>query len=240
MQLFYTPDITKTTTKFTFDKTESRHIVKVLRKKTNDKLFITNGKGALFTSEIIIGDDKNCTVKIINIETKEKPWNYNLHIAIAPTKNIDRFEWFLEKATEIGIDEITPILCDHSERKIIKIDRLNRILESAMKQSLKFQLPKLNDLMSFSDFVEHNNVENLFIAHCEDSDKKNLKSALESAEFTSKPAITILIGPEGDFSTEEIEIAMRKNILPISLGKSRLRTETAGIVATHTVSLANE
>ena len=176
MQLFYTPNITKTSDTFTFDKTESRHIVKVLRKRTGDQLFITNGNGELFTSEIIDSNDKSCTVKINQIETKEKPWDYYLHIAIAPTKSIDRFEWFLEKVTEIGIDEITPLLCEHSERKVIKMDRLTRILESAMKQSLKFQLPKLNNLTSFSDFIEQNNDEDLFIAHCEGTDKKTLKT----------------------------------------------------------------
>ncbi|MET2985687.1 16S rRNA (uracil(1498)-N(3))-methyltransferase [Aureibaculum conchae] len=235
MQLFYTSKITKDSNTFTFDKTESRHIVKVLRKKPNDQLFITNGKGELFTSEISIANDKNCTVKIINVETREKSWNYYLHVAIAPTKNIDRFEWFLEKATEIGIDEITPILCDHSERKIIKMDRLTRILESAMKQSLKFQLPKLNSLTSFSDLIMHNNSENLFIAHCEDSDKKTLKQLLKPQQNA-----TILIGPEGDFSNAEIETAIDKNFKPISLGKSRLRTETAGIVSLQTVSVINQ
>lgn len=235
MQLFYTSKISKDTPTFTFDKTESRHIVKVLRKKTSDQLFITNGRGELFTSEIIMSNDKNCTVEIINFETKEKPWDYNLHIAMAPTKNIDRFEWFLEKATEIGIDEITPILCDHSERKIIKMDRLTRILESAMKQSLKFQLPKLNNLTSFSEFIQRNNSDNLFIAHCEKTDKKNLNEILSPGQNA-----TILIGPEGDFSTAEIDIALNKNFKPISLGESRLRTETAGIVTTQTVSLLNQ
>ncbi len=235
MQLFYTPNITTVTDTFSFDKTESKHIIKVLRKKTSDKLFITNGKNQLFTSEIIISNDKNCTVRIINVETKEKPWNYNLHIAMAPTKNIDRFEWFLEKATEIGIDEITPILCDHSERKIIKMDRLTRILESAMKQSLKFQLPKLNNLISFSEFIKTNESSNLFIAHCEDTSKTNLKEVLKP-----KQNGTILIGPEGDFSTIEIETAINSSYQPISLGESRLRTETAGIVATHSVSFINQ
>ncbi|WP_117879301.1 16S rRNA (uracil(1498)-N(3))-methyltransferase [Aureibaculum luteum] len=234
MQLFYTSNISNDSETFTFDKTESRHIVKVLRKNTGDQLFITNGKGELITSEIIISSDKNCTVKILNFETKQKPWNYNLHVAMAPTKNIDRFEWFLEKATEIGIDQITPILCDHSERKIIKMDRLNRILESAMKQSLKYQLPKLNKLTSFSEFIEENNSYNLFIAHCEETDKKHLKDVL-----TPQHNATILIGPEGDFSISEIELALHNKYQPVSLGESRLRTETAGIVATQTVSLFN-
>ncbi len=235
MQLFYTPDITINTNTFTFDKTESRHIIKALRKKIRDQLFITNGKGELFTSEIIIDNDKNCTVQIVNVESKNKPWNYYLHIAMAPTKNIDRFEWFLEKATEIGIDEITPLLCEHSERKIIKKDRLTRILESAMKQSLKFQLPKLNNLTSFSDFIEHNNDKNVFIAHCENTEKKTLKEILKPHQ-----KVTILIGPEGDFSTSEIEAAIKKSLNPISLGESRLRTETAGIVATQAVSFFNQ
>ena len=234
MQLFYTSNITNDSETFTFDKTESRHIVKVLSKNTGDQLFITNGTGELITSEIIISSDKSCTVKILNFETKQKPWNYNLHVAMAPTKNIDRFEWFLEKATEIGIDQITPILCDHSERKIIKMDRLNRILESAMKQSLKYQLPKLNKLTPFSKFIEENNSDDLFIAHCEETDKKHLKDVLRPQHNT-----TILIGPEGDFSISEIELALHNNYQPVSLGESRLRTETAGIVATQTVSLFN-
>ncbi|RPE00053.1 16S rRNA (uracil(1498)-N(3))-methyltransferase [Aureibaculum marinum] len=235
MQLFYTPDITTTSDSFSFDKAESRHIVKVLRKKLGDPLYITNGKGHLFTSEITVSSDKNCSVKIIEVKTKEKPWKYNLHIALAPTKNIDRFEWFLEKATEIGIDEITPILCDHSERKIIKTDRLKRILESAMKQSLKYQLPKLNALTPFSEFIDTTTNSNLFIAHCENTQKKNLKEALEP----NKNA-TILIGPEGDFSTEEIKKALNKGYQPISLGESRLRTETAGVVAVNAVSFINQ
>ncbi|MDY7396601.1 16S rRNA (uracil(1498)-N(3))-methyltransferase [Aureibaculum sp. 2210JD6-5] len=235
MQLFYTPDITQATTNFTFDKTESKHIIKVLRKNTGDLLFITNGNGELFTSEIIIGNEKSCTVKINQVKTKKKPWNYYLHVAIAPTKNINRFEWFLEKATEIGIDEITPILCDRSERKVIKMDRLSRILESAMKQSLKFQLPKLNNLTSFSDFIEQSKIENLFIAHCENTDKKTLKENLKPQQNA-----TILIGPEGDFSTAEIKNAINNNFKPISLGESRLRTETAGIMATQLVSFINQ
>lgn len=240
MQLFYNPNITKASKNFTFDKTESRHIVKVLRKKTGDQLFITDGSGNLYTSEIAIAHEKNCSVTVINIETKVKPWNYYLHMAIAPTKNNDRFEWFLEKATEIGIDEITPILCNRSERKTIKTERLNKILESAMKQSLKFQLPKLNTLTSFSDFIKNNsNSDNLYIAHCEDAVKNSLKSKLESFG-SSNSKITILIGPEGDFSTSEIQSAIHNSFQPISLGESRLRTETAGIVAVHTLSLLHQ
>ena len=237
MQLFYTPHISKGDTTFVFDKTESKHIVKVLRKKMGDQLFITNGEGEFITSEISSNNDKNCRVTIINSKTVKKPWNYYLHVAIAPTKNIDRLEWFLEKATEIGIDEVSLLICDRSERKVVKMERLSRIVVSAMKQSLKFQLPKLNMLTPFSDFIELNNDGNLFIGHCEKSQKETLKSSLESLDKTTKKRITILIGPEGDFSISEIALAVKKGYQPIALGESRLRTETAGIVAVQTVSL---
>jgi len=235
MQLFYNATITKETKQFAFDKTESRHIVRVLRKKMSDKLFITNGKGLLFNSEISIANDKKCLVNILSVEEKQKPWNYYLHIAIAPTKNTDRFEWFLEKATEIGIDEITPLVCEHSERRVLKTERLEKIIESAMKQSLKFHLPKLNPLIKFSDFINQDFKGNLFIAHCEETDKKTFKSVLKSGQQD-----TILIGPEGDFSTSEIDKAFQRNFIPISLGESRLRTETAGIVAAQTISIINQ
>lgn len=235
MQLFYNSEINSTTTQFVFDKIESRHIVKVLRKSEGDILYITNGNGQLFTAEIILANDKKCNVTIIETNEKLKPWNYYLHIAIAPTKNNDRLEWFLEKATEIGIDEITPIICKHSERKVIKEERLEKVLISAMKQSLKFQLPKLNPATSFVDFIGQELDGDLFIAHCEETDKKSFKK-----ELRSKQRITILIGPEGDFSTKEIELAMLKKYIPVSLGESRLRTETAGVIAVQSVSFFNE
>jgi len=153
MQLFYNSEITKTNQHFTFDKTESRHIVRVLRKKEGDEIFITNGLGDLFISKIEIASDKRCLVKILESKSQRKPWNYYLHIAIAPTKLNDRFEWFLEKATEIGIDEITPIICKHSERKVLKLDRMEKIVHSAAKQSLKYHLPKLNEPVTFKEFI---------------------------------------------------------------------------------------
>jgi len=235
MQLFYNSELTTTTQQFTFDKTESRHIVRVLRKKEDDKIFITNGLGQLFTSEIIIANDKKCLVKIIQVEDFKKPWNYYLHIAIAPTKLNDRFEWFLEKATEIGIDEITPIICEHSERKTVKIERMEKIIHSAAKQSLKFHFPKLNKPVTFNTFINSAFDGQLFIAHCEETEKKSLKLALKTISKT-----TILIGPEGDFSIKEINQSLERNFIPVSLGKSRLRTETAGVVATHSVAFINE
>ena len=235
MQLFYNPEITNHTQQVTFDKTESRHIVRVLRKKEGDKIFITNGFGQLFTSEVIIPNDKKCLVKINHIEDYKKPWNYNLHIAIAPTKLNDRLEWFLEKATEIGIDEITPIICEHSERKIVKTERMEKIIHSAAKQSLKYHFPKLNKPITFSQFINSNFDGQLFIAHCEETHKKALKSELKPQLKT-----TILIGPEGDFSSKEIQQSLEHNFIPVSLGESRLRTETAGVVAVHSVAFLNE
>ena len=235
MQLFYNPDLTKDTTQITFDKIESRHIVRVLRKKEEAILQITNGKGFLFNAIIIIASDKKCVAKIIDIQEKPKPWNYYLHIAIAPTKNNDRIEWFLEKATEIGIDEITPLICNNSERRIIKIERFEKIVQSAMKQSLKFTLPKINKPIKFNEFINQKLEGKICIAHCENDQKKRLQSVINLDEKT-----TILIGPEGDFSKEEIKKALDKKCIPVSLGESRLRTETAGLVAVNTISFINQ
>ena len=235
MQLFYHPSITEETQQFLFDKDESRHIIKVLRKAEGDIIIITNGQGLVVTSKIISANDKKCLVNITDVEFIKKPWNYYLHIAIAPTKLNDRLEWFLEKATEIGIDEITPIICDHSERKVLKLDRMEKIIHAAAKQSLKFHYPKLNEAVDFKSFINSDFEGQLFIAHCEETDKKSLKNELKPEQNT-----TILIGPEGDFSTKEISLSITKNFLPVSLGESRLRTETAGVVAVHSVAFVNE
>jgi len=234
MQLFYNSQITESDEKFTFNKIESKHIVRVLRKNEGDLLYITNGNGFLFSAKISIANDKRCVVNIIESEKKTKPWHYNLHIAIAPTKNNDRFEWFLEKATEIGIDEITPIICDRSERKFLKLERMRKIIESAAKQSLKYHFPKLNEPTKFEDFIKAHSSGKLFIAHCEGLEKESLQSQCKTED-----KIAILIGPEGDFTPNEIKKATAKNYLAITLGESRLRTETAGIIATHTISLVN-
>jgi len=234
MQLFYNPTITEDTDGFIFDKEESKHIVKVMRKKQGDILFVTNGLGFLFKTEIVIAMDTKCSVKIVSSE-KNEPLKYHLHLAVAPTKMNDRYEWFLEKATEMGISEITPVICDHSERKFIKTDRFDKIIQSAMKQSLQYYLPKLNDPISFKDFMKIKNEGLNLIAHCEETGKKSLKEVLKSKEN-----ITILIGPEGDFSDKEIKIALENNYIPVSLGNTRLRTETAAVVACHSVVFVNE
>jgi 16S rRNA (uracil1498-N3)-methyltransferase len=234
MQLFYNPDIHEATSSFTFDKEESKHIVKVLRKSVGDVLHITNGLGWMFDAEIINADIKKCQANISNAKQHPKR-EYKLHLAVAPTKMNDRFEWFLEKATEIGIDTITPILCDHSERKVIKLDRFEKILQSAMKQSLQCYLPTINELTTFNSFVNQDFEGQKYIAHCEDSDRNSLKSQLKPDQD-----IVILIGPEGDFSVKEIETALQHNFIPVTLGNTRLRTETAAIAACHSVAFVNE
>lgn len=227
MQLFYLENPTDEIKLIT---EENKHIIRVLRKNQGDILNFTDGKGSCFTYEIVIADSKKSILRIVNREQKAKQHNYQLHIAIAPTKNIDRFEWFLEKATEIGIDEITPIICERSERKLIKNDRGKRILISAMKQSLKYYLPQLNEATNFKNFIKKKFNETKYIAHCEENDNKLM------LEYKSKNTL-ILIGPEGDFSSEEIKLATQNKFKAVNLGSSRFRTETAGIIAAHTINL---
>ncbi len=232
--MFYNPEINESTESFFFNKEESKHIIKVHRKEEGDIVLVTNGLGILFTTEITLASDTKCTVKIIRFK-KDEVSQYPLHLVVAPTKMNERFEWFLEKATEIGIAEITPIICDRSERKVINNERFEKIILAAMKQSYQHFLPKLNPAISFSNFMEIENNDQKFIAHCEDFEKKLLKTELQLNK-----SVTILIGPEGDFSTREIELALKNNYQPISLGNSRLRTETAAIVACHSVAFLNE
>lgn len=234
MQLFYQPELDQTRQQCAFNKDESRHIVKVLRKKEGDDLLITNGKGLFFTSEIVIANSKQCLVKIVEVREATK-LPINLHLAVAPTKMNDRYEWFLEKATEIGISEITPVICEHSERKIIKEERYEKVLQAAMKQSLQAYLPKLNPAIAFSEFIKQTFTGQKFIAHCEETAKESLKNLIQSGID-----ITILIGPEGDFSVKEIETALQQGFIPVTLGSTRLRTETAAIVACHSVVFINE
>nr|WP_314866343.1 16S rRNA (uracil(1498)-N(3))-methyltransferase [uncultured Flavobacterium sp.] len=234
MQLFYNSTINETTETFSFDREESKHIIKVLRKKDGDILFVTNGLWFLFKTKIILASDSKCTVQIVSFE-QAAPAPYQLHLAVAPTKMNDRYEWFLEKATEIGIQEITPIICDRSERKVINIERFEKIILSAMKQSNELYLPKLNPAISFKEFMKQKNEGLQLIAHCEETNKKTLKSILQS-----NTDVTILIGPEGDFSEKEIALALEQNYIPVSLGNTRLRTETAAVVACHSVVFFNE
>jgi len=233
MHLFYTPDLSSNI--YTLNEIESKHCVRVLRLSTDDIIELIDGNGGFYKAKITDPNPKKCTVEIIETKKEFGKRNHYLHIAIAPTKNIDRFEWFLEKATEIGIDEITPILCEHSERKTIKNERLEKILISAVKQSIKAYKPKLNDLTSYTNFIKQNIDGEKYIAHCEENQKHLLKNSYKQGQNT-----IILIGPEGDFSTLEISLAKENNYKEISLGESRLRTETAGVVACHTINIINE
>ena len=233
MRLFYAPNIEMPN--FTFDQQESKHIAKVLRLKQGDKLYLTDGKGFFYEAEITEISNKNCSVRILKNE-KQIKHDYYLHVAIAPTKSNDRFEWFLEKATEIGIDEITPLLCKNSERKKIKLERFQKVIESAMKQSHKAYHPKLNDLTDIQDFLKQDlDYDKKLMAHCYDAEKFSLKQSVKE-----KQRILIMIGPEGDFTIEEVEQATKKGISPLSLGTYRLRTETAGIASVQSVAFINE
>ncbi len=233
MQLFYDPKLDSSVSQFTFTEEESKHITKVLRKKEGDILNITNGQGYLFEAKIISANLKKCRVEIIDV-TKTHPTRHWLHLVVAPTKLNDRFEWFLEKATEIGVNEITPIICERSERKSIKIERLRKVVQSGMKQSLQTYLPKLNDAITFNEFMAQSFTGLRFIAHCEQEEKMDLKRRVAPDKD-----ITIMIGPEGDFSKPEIELAYENGFLPVSLGRNRLRTETAAIVACTVVNSIN-
>lgn len=235
MQLFYHPNVVEEDQQIVFPRDESKHIVKVLRKKEGDILHVTNGNGYLFISELNLITPQQSIAKVIEVKKEESP-KYYLHMAVAPTKMNDRYEWFLEKATEIGVMEITPIICDHSERKVVKLDRFERVLQSAMKQSLHFTLPKINQPVRFSEFVTDTPEGTKYIAHCEEElEKRSLKNSINLGEKS-----IVLIGPEGDFSSEEIELAKQNSWQPVSLGSTRLRTETAAIIACHTVALHNE
>ena len=231
--MFYTPDIE---TSLFLPEEESQHAVKVLRLQAGDRIELIDGKGGYYKAEIVFPHHKRCEVQILEKQTEFQKRPHHLHIAIAPTKNIERFEWFAEKATEIGIDEITPVTCRFSERKTIKHDRLEKILISAMKQSLKAWLPKLNEQYTFDEFLKRTDLGQRFIAHCYDEKTKKLLSSL----YIPQQNATILIGPEGDFSPEEVEKALKAGFIPVSLGESRLRTETAGVVACCVVNCLNQ
>jgi 16S rRNA (uracil1498-N3)-methyltransferase len=230
--LFYTNNISDKIA--TLEGDEAMHCMKTLRKKVGDAISFVDGNGGWYEGKLVSTSKKSCTIAIEKQTILPQRADYYLHIAIAPTKNINRLEWFLEKCTEIGIDEITPILCQRSERKNIRLDRLEKILVAAMKQSLKAYLPKLNELTKLSDCLKNANPDEKFIAHCNDGEKVHLKNA-----YSPRENVLILIGPEGDFSNEEVDLALENDFKAITLGKERLRTETAGIVACHSVRFLN-
>src|SRR4051812_10709348 len=228
MHLFYTPDLDNQTT-FNLSEDESRHCCQVLRLHAGDIIHLINGKGGFYTAEIVNANPKSTQIQIIERQQEYGKRNHYLHIAIAPTKSIDRLEWFLEKATEIGIDEITPLICERSERKEVKPDRLNKVLVAAMKQSLKAWLPTLNPAIRYKHFIAQLQTSGrkpqTFICSCDAPLTALLKNIYKPHSET-----LLLIGPEGDFSNEELEVANKSGFESVSLGESRLRTETAGVV----------
>lgn len=231
MYLFYTPDIETTCC---LSEEESGHCVRVLRYGRGDEILLTDGRGTTYRARITNPHPKHCEFEILASEKQSPTHDFYLHIAIAPTKNIERLEWMVEKCTEIGVDEITPLLCRYSERKTLRTDRLEKIILSAAKQSLTPYLPKLNPLTDFGTLVGQTAQEQRFIAHCYKDDKRELKDEIRKGK-----SVCVLIGPEGDFSEEEVAQAIKNGFVPVGLGKSRLRTETAGVVACHTAVLMN-
>lgn len=233
MHIFYTPDIESE--KYTLSEEESKHCIRVLRLAAGSKLNLVDGKGGFYEAVVEDPHPKKTVLKVLSQEKNYAKRNHYLHIAVAPTKNIERMEWLLEKATEIGIDEITPLICDRSERRELKVERLTKVIVSAAKQSIKAYFPKLNEPVRFTDFVSVNNSGvQKFIAHCIPSQKKSIKE-----EIIINSNYLILIGPEGDFSNPEVELALKNQFIPISLGDSRLRTETAALEACFEINFLN-
>ena len=232
MHVFYTPDIQN---RAELPAEEAAHAVRVLRLQAGDEVTLTDGKGNFYRAEISVASNKRCLVNILETQPQEPLWQGHLHIAMAPTKNMDRTEWFAEKATEIGFDELTFLNCRFSERKVIKTERIQKILVSAIKQSLKARLPLLNEMTDFNKFVRQPFNGQKFIAHCYEGEKPLLKDILKQGEDA-----LVLIGPEGDFSEEEVKTAVAQGFQPVSLGRSRLRTETAALVACHILNLQNQ
>ncbi len=233
MQLFYAPDFTSP--RYTLSEDESKHCIRVLRLTLGSPIHITDGRGNLFCCEVSSANPKRCEVVVREHFESHNALPYLLSIGVAPTKNSDRYEWFLEKATEIGVSEIIPLLTTHSERKVVKHERELRVITAAMKQSLKAYHPQLQLLTPFAEVVKREFDGDKFIAHCQPSDNKQPLPKI----INSGGNIMILIGPEGDFSPEEVALALENGFREISLGTQRLRTETAAVVATTIVAAKN-
>lgn len=231
MHLFYTPEIAHS---HELPADEAAHALRVLRLQPGDEVRLTDGQGGFYHARISECNRKRCMVEVIEREEQAPLWTGHLHLALAPTKNMDRMEWLAEKATEIGFDELTFLNCQWSERRIVKGERIEKILISAMKQSLKARLPKLNDITDFAQFVKQPVGGQKFIAHCHEGEKSPLRQALQPEQDA-----LVLIGPEGDFSPDEVALAVAEGFTPVTLGNTRLRTETAALVAVHLMNLAH-
>jgi 16S rRNA (uracil1498-N3)-methyltransferase len=234
MQLFYKPDIAENQQ---FDEDESKHIVRVLRMEDGEIITLTDGKGLWAKARITNAHSKRCAFSVIESQ-QIPPRPYRIHLAIAPTKNIDRIEWLLEKIVEIGVDEVSFLISEHSERRQINEERLQKVAISALKQSLKAYMPVLNPMETLAKFLAKNTATHRFVAHLDENDLQNRKSLFAAAP--EKSDYCVLIGPEGDFSPQEIVQAKAAGFLPVTLGESRLRTETAGLVAVTLLNFVNQ
>lgn len=231
MHLFYTPEIAHS---HELPADEAAHALRVLRLQPGDEVSLTDGQGSFYHARISECNRKRCMVEVVDREEQAPLWTGHLHLALAPTKNMDRMEWLAEKATEIGFDELTFLNCQWSERRIVKGERIEKILVSAMKQSLKARLPQLNEMAHFSQFIKQPFSGQKFIAHCHEGEKQPLRKALQPTQDA-----LVLIGPEGDFSPDEVASAIAEGFTPVTLGNTRLRTETAALVAVHLMNLAH-
>lgn len=232
MIIFYAPDIN---TVNELPEEESAHCVKVLRHQEGDEIEVVDGRGMWHHCRIVSAHPKHCLVEVLS-QHEDKHWSYGVEIAVAPTKNLDRIEWMLEKAVEMGLDRLIPLRCRFSERKELKIDRLRKIAVSAMKQSLKATMPQLDEMTDIKQFLSEPYDGQKFIAHCmEDQPRQLLSQSIKPGM-----SVRVLIGPEGDFSPEEVQLALAKGYVPVSLGEQRLRTETAALAAVHTTHIINE
>lgn len=229
MDVFYNPDIVSD--HLTLDPGESNHCIRVLRYKRGDKIRLIDGKGGLYIAEIRNEDRNACLVKIISDNMHDEKLPYELHVAIAPTKSTDRLEWFVEKATEIGVTSITPVICERSERRNLRIDRLEKVAVAAIKQSVNPWKPDIRGKLPATEWILQQQKGTRLIAHCMDRTRYDIR------DITLGDQITIMIGPEGDFSPAELELAVAQGFVPVSLGPQRLRTETAGLLACATVHI---
>ena len=231
MHRFFAPDIAYS---LSLPEEESRHCVRVLRLVEGDEIEVIDGAGTLYRCRIVLAHVKRCAVEIVSQEACVPHWGTKIMLAVAPTKNLDRIEWMAEKCTEMGVDRITPLLCRHSERKVLKTERLHKILVAAMKQSLKAQLPQLDELTPIEDFLAEESDAQRFIAYCDESLPRDERKSLAQVYDPSRDA-AVMIGPEGDFDPQEVEAALKAGFVPVTLGESRLRTETAALMAVATM-----
>ena len=235
-RFFYVPDAAHT---MMLPAEEAAHAVRVLRLHEGDEVFLLDGVGAVHRANLVAASQKQCVYSITETLTPLRTWRGHVTLAIAPTKMMDRMEWLAEKATEIGFDALVPLLCHWSERRQLRTDRLDKIVVGAMKQSRKAWKPRVDDMTAFRQFIAACQTGYRFIAHCHDGcERTDLFQLLTQIPQTEQPEVTILIGPEGDFSLEEVQMAVEAGFIPVSLGSSRLRTETAGLAAVMMANLA--